>query len=457
MTTLPPEEARKHTRQDLEHVWHPMAQHRALERKAPLLMVEAEGSTVKDAGGKEYLDGMAGLYCVNVGYGRTEIAQAAYEQMMKLPYYPHTQANVPAAEFAERLTKLVHPDLNHVYFSNSGTEANEAAFKFARQYHKQTGNPTKYKIIGRYYGYHGTSLATLAAGGIPDRKAKFEPLPQGFIQAPPPYCYRCPFKLQQNSCGMACANYIEYMIQAEGSETVAAVVMEPVMSASGVLVPPDEYLPRVQEICRRHNVLLIIDEVINGFGRTGKWFAHQHYGVEPDILCVAKGISSAYLPLAATLVSDQVFEAFKGEAEEMRHAVQVNTYGGHPASCAAGLANLDILERENLPRQSAEMGAYLLERLRLLQQKHAVIGDVRGKGLFIGIELVRDRTTREPVAPGVTNGVAAACLERGLIIGKTTWVIRGLGNSLTLSPPLILTREEADRIVTILDEVLAGI
>lgn len=457
MAILPPDAVKKVIQEDLEHVWHPLAQHRALEQKPPLLLVAGSGATVRDASGKEYLDALAGLYCVNVGYGREEIARAAYEQMRQLAYYPHTQANVPAAEFADRLSRLVHGGLKHVYFVNSGTEANEAAYKFALQYHKQTGNPGKYKIIGRYYAYHGTSLSTLAAGGIPDRKVKYEPMPQGFRHAPPPYCYRCPFKLEPSACGLACANYIEYMIEAEGAETVAAVVMEPIMSASGVLVPPDGYLPRVQEICRRHNVLLIIDEVINGFGRTGAWFAHQHYGVEPDILCVAKGISSAYLPLAATLVTDQVFAAFKGEVGEMRHAVQVNTYGGHPAACAAGLKNLEIMISEDLPRRSAEMGAYLLVRFQELQARHACIGDVRGKGLFLGLELVRDRGTRAPLDPAAVNKVAADLLEQGIIVGKSTWVIRGLYNSLIFSPPLVLTRAEADRIVAALDQVLAGV
>ncbi|MDB4894277.1 MAG: aminotransferase class-III, partial [Firmicutes bacterium] len=371
---------------DLDHVWHPMAQHQALEQKPPLLITGAEGACITDAEGHEIIDGMAGLWCVNVGYGRKEIAEAVYQQMLKLAYYPHTQANVPAAEFAEYLSTLVNEDLRHIYFVNSGSEANEAAFKLARQYHKQTGNPGKYKIIGRYYSYHGTTMATLGAGAIPDRKAKYEPISEGFIHVQPPYCYRCPFGQEPGTCGMTCAKQIEYVIEAEGAETVAAIVMEPIQSSLGIIVPPDEYMPMVEAICRKHNVLLIVDEVINGFGRTGKWFAHQHWGIKPDIMAVAKGISSGYLPLAATFVSDRIFQAFKGEVGEMRHAVQVNTFGGHPAACAAGMANVKIMERENLPEKSAAVGAYMLAKLRDLQERTPYIGDLRAKGLFIGIE-----------------------------------------------------------------------
>jgi taurine-pyruvate aminotransferase len=437
-------------KKDLAHVWHPMAQHRTLERNPPLVVVSAKGSVIVDADGREYLDGFAGLWCVNVGYGRTELAEAAAAQMRELPYYPHTQVNIPAAKLAERLNELMGGEVKyHTYFTNSGSESNEVAFKAVRQYHKNKGAGTRYKVVSRYFSYHGTTLATLAAGGMSERKAKFEPMPQGFLHVAPPYCYRCPFGLSYPSCELACAKNLDFTLTAEGPETVAAVIAEPIMSGIGVVVPPDEYMKEVEAICRKHGVLLIIDEVINGFGRTGKMFAHQHYGIKPDLVAVAKGISSAYLPLAATLVADAVFEAFLGEPEEKRHAIQVNTYGGHAAACAVGLANIDILMEERLADRAAETGAYLLDRLKALLD-HPHVGEVRGKGLLIGIELVADKATRAPVPQRVTNAVGARCMKEGLLVGRSVGAAGHLGNCITLSPPLILTRSEADRIAEVL-------
>lgn len=434
---------------DLDHVWHPLAQHSTLQQNPPLVVVKANGSVVTDADGKEYLDGMAGLYCVNVGYGRPELAEAAAAQMKDLPYYPHTQANIPAARLADRLNSLIGGKKYRTYFNASGSEANEVAFKLARQYHKNNGSPARYKIVSRYYSYHGTTLAALAAGGMAERRQKFEPMPQGFVHVPPPYCYRCPYGLEYPSCGLACAKAVDFAIAAEGPDTVAAVVVEPVMSGIGVVVPPEGYLKEVESICRKHGVLLLADEVINGFGRTGKMFAHQHYDIKPDTVALAKGISSAYLPLAATMVADDVFTAFLGEPEEKKHAVQVNTYGGHPVSCAVGLANVAILEGERLAERAAETGAYLLDGLKALLD-HPLVGDVRGKGLLIGIELVADKKTRAPVQHRVTNAVAARCLREGLIVGKTVGAVAHLGNCIVLSPPLVLTRAEADRIIAVI-------
>jgi adenosylmethionine-8-amino-7-oxononanoate aminotransferase len=283
-------------RQDLDNVLHPVVAHRQLEAD-PMVIVEGHGSTVVDADGTEYLDAMAGLWCVNVGYGRTELADVAAAQMRTLSYYPHTAMNAPAAALANTVNGLLGGD-NHVYFVSSGSEANEAAFKIARQYMKhEHPAETRYKTISRYLGYHGTTLATLASGGMGDRKAKFEPLSgNDFVHVAAPYCYRCPFGLSYPSCELACVKNIEATIQGEGPETVATVLVEPIMSAVGVAVPPDEYLPEVATIARKYGCLLHVDEVINGFGRTGAMFAHQHYGVRPDIVTIAKGLVSAYLP-----------------------------------------------------------------------------------------------------------------------------------------------------------------
>jgi len=286
-----------------------------------------------------------------------------------------------------------------------------------------------------------------------ERKAKFEPFSGDFVHVAHPYCYRCPFGLTYPSCNLACVKNIETAILGEGPDTVATVLVEPIMSGVGVAVPPDEYLPEVEKICRKYDILLHVDEVINGFGRTGKMFAHQHYNVSPDIIAIAKGISSAYLPIAATVVKNGVFQSFYGEASENRQVAQVNTYGGHPVSAAVAVRNIEIMLAENLADRAAEMGAYLIDGLRTLM-KHQVVGDVRGKGLLLCIELVKDRTTKEPVGPEQITAVSDFCRDNGVLVGRSGGGRRH-GNTITLSPPLVITRAECDRIVETLDRALA--
>src|SRR5215813_4013911 len=382
-------------KQDLENVLHPIVQHKALEAKQ-IVVTGAEGSTIYDADGTAYLDAMAGLWCVNIGYGRAELAGVAAEQLRQLAYFPHTAMNVPAAALAEKINGLLGGGY-HTYFVNSGSEANEAGFKIARQYMKhEYPQSYRFKTISRYFAYHGTTLATLDAGGMGDRKAKFEPFSGDFVHVAPPYCYRCPFGLTYPSCALACVKNLETTILGEGPETVAEVIVEPIMSGVGVAVPPDEYLPEVSNICRKYGLLLHVDEVINGFGRTGKMFGHQHWDLTPDIVSIAKGISSAYLPIAATVVKNHVFQSFYGEPSENRQVAQVNTYGGHPAAAAVALRNIEILLEEKLVERSAEMGRYLMDGLCTLSH-HSWVGDVRGKGLLAGVELVQSRDTKEPV------------------------------------------------------------
>src|SRR3954447_17573911 len=380
-------------RQDLDNVLHPIVQHKTLESKQ-FVVTGGQGATVFDADGTAYLDGMAGLWCVNIGYGRTELADVAAEQMRQLSYFPHTAMNAPAAVLAEKIDGLVGGGY-HTYFVNSGSEANEAGFKIARQYmkHEYPGE-YRFKTVSRYFAYHGTTLATLDAGGMGERKAKFEPFSGDFVHAVQPYCYRCPLGLSYPSCGLACVKSLENTILGEGPETIAAVIVEPIMSGVGVAVPPDEYLPEVEKLCRKYDILLHVDEVINGFGRTGKMFAHQHYGVSPDIIAIAKGISSAYMPIAATVVKNSVFESFYGDPAENRQVAQVNTYGGHPVAAAVALRNIEIMEGERLADRAADVGKYLLDGLGTLK-RHNVVGDVRGKGLLLGVELVKDRATKE--------------------------------------------------------------
>jgi adenosylmethionine-8-amino-7-oxononanoate aminotransferase len=439
-------------RQDLDNVIHPIVPHRQLEQQQ-LVIVSGKDSTVVDADGREYLDGMAGLWCVNIGYGRTELAEVAADQMRDLAYYPHTAMNRPAAALAEKLNGLLGGD-NHVYFVSSGSEANEAAFKFARQYARhEFPQQNRYKTISRYYAYHGTTLATLAAGGMGDRKMKFEPLSgNDFVHVAPPYCYRCPFGLEPTSCELACVKNMETTIQGEGPETVAEVIIEPIMSAVGVAVPPDGYLPAVADLCKKHGVLLHVDEVINGFGRTGRLFAHEHAGIKPDIVTVAKGISSAYLPMAAAVVRNTVFQSFLGDPSENRQVNQVNTYGGHPVAAAVALRNIEILLQEQLTERSAENGAYLLDGLRTLT-RHKWVGDVRGKGLYAGVELVTDRASKAVMPQAQIKRITERCQELGVIVGRSGGG-RHLGNTLVLAPPLVLTRPEIDRIVSVLDRVI---
>ncbi len=441
-------------RQDLRSVLHPIVPPKQLEEQQ-LVIVAGHDSTVIDADGREYLDAMSGLWCVNIGYGRVELAEVAAEQMRALAYFPHTAINLPAARLADRLNALLGGG-HHVYFVNSGSEANEAGFKLARQYAKQEfPGQFRYKLITRYLSYHGTTLGALAAGGMGDRKVKFEPLGgNDFVHVAPAYCYRCPFGLTYPACELACAKNIEATILGEGPETVAGVLVEPIMSGVGVAMPPDEYLPAVAEICRKYGLLLHVDEVINGFGRTGKMFAHQHYGVEPDILALAKGISSAYLPIGATVITDRVFQSFYGDPAANRHVAQVNTYGGHPAAAAVALRNIEIILEERLADRAAESGGYLLDGLQTLR-RHPCVGDVRGKGLLAAVELVMDRQTKEPIPAPQMQSLADFCLARGVIVGRARSGAGG-GSTIVLAPPLVITRPEIDRIVAVLDEAIAA-
>jgi len=433
---------------DKEHIWHPMFQHSLLGEKNLMLIKEANGVTVTDYQGNEYLDAFAGLWNVNVGYGRDEIAEAVYEQMKTLSYYPHSQVNIPATLLAKQLSSILPGDVKHVFFCNSGSEANETAFKIARQYGRQKfPTQNRYKIISRYRGYHGFTYGALSATGQTPRRVKFEPLVPGFCHAQPAYCYRCSFGLAYPQCDLACATEIERIVQYEGVETVIAVIAEPIVGGGGVIVPPDGYLERLREICDRYELLLILDEVITGFGRTGTLFACQGWNVEPDIITLAKGISSGYLPLGACVTNSQVFEAFLGETGDDSEFTQVSTYGGHPVCCVASLANLKILLGEKLCENANIVGEYLLNKLKGLMQL-PIVGDVRGKGLIIGIELVSDKTEKTPLPTEATVKIQQKIKEQGVLVGMSSHAVPGADNIICISPPLILTMAEADKIVT---------
>lgn len=427
-------------RLDLENLWHPMLQHRGLEAAMPLQIESASGVFLTDVDGRRLLDGVSGLWCVNVGYGREELADVAREQMARLPYLPMTFSHEPAARLAAKLVSMLGY-AGKVYFANSGSEVNEAAFKIARQFHAQTGSPSRTKIIARYRGYHGNTLGALSATGQAERQHGYEPLAPGFLHVEAPDSYRNTHD---------CAAELEEMIEREGADTIAAFIMEPIIAGGGILVPPDDYLPRVREICDRYRVLLILDEVVTGFGRTGAAFAHPRAGIEPDLLTLGKGIASGYQPLAALVAKQHVFEAFLGAPDELRHFRHINTYGGHPVATAVALRNIDILEREELFERAAKTGDALLARLRGLED-HPQVGEVRGRGMLLGIELVEDSATRTPLSAAGTGAVVARCAQEGLIVGKTTNTTPGLSNVVILAPPLILSEDESDLLASTLE------
>ncbi|MFC3882821.1 aspartate aminotransferase family protein [Bacillus songklensis] len=434
---------------DEKYLWHSM---KPYNPQGTMVVTKAEGAWVTDHEGNRFLDGMAGLWCVNTGYGREELAKAAYEQLKQVSYFPLTQSHVPAIQLAEKLNDLLGGEYV-IFFSNSGSEANETAFKIARQYHQQKGNHQRYKFISRYRAYHGNSMGALAATGQAQRKYKYEPLAPGFIHVAPPDSYRSPEPEHCAPAELPSVQAIDQIMTWELSDTIAGVIMEPIITGGGILMPPEGYLQGVKEVCEKHGALLIVDEVICGFGRTGEAFGHMNYGVKPDIITMAKGITSAYLPLSATAVKREVYEVFKG-TEEYDYFRHVNTFGGNPAACALAVKNLEIMERENLFQRSKQLGAYLLDELKAALQIHPYVGDIRGKGLLVGIELVENKETKEPLNPALVNEVIATCKQNGLIIGKNGATVAGYNNVLTISPPLNLTEDDLEFLIkTFVDAV----
>ena len=430
---------------DRKYLWHHISTYN--EKVPPLVITEAEGSWITDIEGKRYLDAMSGLWCVNVGYGREELAKAAYDQLKIMPYYPLTQSHLPAIALAEKLNEWLKGEYV-IFFSNSGSDANEVAFKIARQYHQQRGEASRFKFISRYRAYHGNSMGALAATGQAQRKYKYEPLGMGFVHVRPPDSYRRPAGMTVEEFNLQCAQAFEETIIWEGKETIAGIIMEPAITGGGVIVPHPVYLKKVQEICNKHGVLLIIDEVICGFGRTGKEFGHMNFDIKPDIVTMAKGLTSGYLPLSATAVRKDIYESFKNQGE-YSHFRHVNTFGGNPAACALALKNLEIMESENLIERARILGERLKEEMVEIED-HPLVGDIRSFGFLMGIELVEDKETKEPASLAKVSQVIGECKANGLIIGKNGDTVAGFNNVLTLSPPLSCTDEDLKFIVNTL-------
>jgi adenosylmethionine-8-amino-7-oxononanoate aminotransferase len=421
--------------------------------KAPLVMAKADGVYYWDVTGKRYLDAISGIYVVSVGHNNRRVIDAIKAQLDVLAFSPPMHGTNPlAVQLANLLAELAPGDLNTVKFQCGGAEVVEAAIKLARQYHKLTGSPGKYKIISRYQSWHGSTLGALSAAGLKSRKTVNEPLAPGFVHVFPPTCYRCPFGKSYPECEITCATLIEDVIQMEDPATVAAILVEPIGHTGGVIDPPEEYLPILRQICDRHNVLLIFDEIITGIGRTGQMFAAETFGVTPDVLLVAKGLSGGYAPLSAVICRQPIADAFWGPIDQNPGFVEGHTFEGNPISCAAGIAVLrEILERDLLAN-AREQGVRLRRGLEFLALKHPVIGDIRGKGLFQAVELVRDRQTKARFADSSALGVRVGkhALANGLLCRfDPHWIAFG--------PPLVVTAEQIDDMLAILDGSISAV
>ncbi len=439
-------------RADREHLIHPL--YHPADHARPMVIVRGEGAEIIDANGKRYFDALSGLWNVHVGHGRAELAQVAAEQMGTLAYNNNYVGfvNIPSARLAEKLIELTYSNLNAVYFTTSGAESNESAFKTARFFWKLQGKPDKVKIISRRWGYHGVTMAAASATGLPVYHKMFAPLVPNFIQTVGPYRFRC--ELEEggprpctNPAGHDYAAELEKTLIEQGPDTVAAILGEPVQGAGGVIVPPDDYWPKLRKIADRYNVLLIADEVITGFGRTGKWFALEHWNVQPDIVSFAKGVTSAYLPLGGIMLSSQVQNAINEAPADLKF-MHAATYSGHAVCCAVGLANLAIIEREGLVERTAQIGPWFIDQLKQQLEPLAPVGQVRGLGMMAAIELVDPNATGAAFydnAVGLAGKVVALCVDKGMLP-------RRLNNTICMAPPLISTREQLSRLVEVLAE-----
>ena len=448
MTTHSPSEVKSLQESALEHLWVYLREPSDMAEKGdPAIFVSGEGVHVTDALGNTSIDGMSGLWLKNVGYGRKEIADAAYEQMLNLTYMPLGTTTEPTIRLAEKISQIAPGDMTRSFFTSGGSEAVETALKLSRAYFKRVGEPNRTKFISRKGSYHGATMGALALGGshlYP--KLDYEPLMPGVFHVPQPLPYRCEFGGETpEECAELCVNAVEEMIKFQDPETIAAVFAEPISSPMGCAVPGDNYWPRLREICDRYGVLLIADEVITGFGRTGKMFATEHWGVVPDMMTVAKGITSGYIPMGGCITRGEISDAFIGSQKaSFKHVI---TFGGHPVAAAAALKNIEIMEEEGMVENAAKQGVYLLDGLNEMKEKYQMIGDVRGLGLFCGLELVADRGTKEyfPAEADLANRITQGVAENGLLL-------RG-GDRMNVAPPLCITSSEVDDLVTIMDKV----
>jgi adenosylmethionine-8-amino-7-oxononanoate aminotransferase len=424
--------------------------------KSPLIMARADGVCYWDVNGKRYLDALSGIYTVSVGHNNRRVIEAIRRQLDTLHFSPPMHGTNPVAvQLANLLAELAPGDLSAVKFECGGSEVTEAAIKLARQYHRLSGAPGKYKVISRYQSWHGSTLGALSASGLKSRKTVNEPLAPGFLHVFPPTCYRCPFGKTYSDCGITCATLVDSVVRLEDADTVAAIMVEPIGHTGGIIDPPPEYLPILREVCDRHNILLIFDEIITGLGRTGNLFAAETFGVLPDVICTAKGLSGGFIPLSAMICRAPIADAFWGPVTENPGFVEGHTFEGNPVSCAAGIAVLREIIENDLCANARVRGEQLRAGFRRLADKYGIIGDIRGKGLLQGIEFVRDVRTKEPFPAESEFGlrVGRRALANGLLC-------RFDPNWLAFGPALISTAEQIDEMLALLDkslgEVLAG-
>jgi adenosylmethionine-8-amino-7-oxononanoate aminotransferase len=421
--------------------------------KDPFIMAKADGVFYWDVHGKRYLDALSGIYVVSVGHNNRRVIEAIRKQLDTLHFSPPMHGTNPVAvQLANLLAEIAPGDLSAVKFQCGGSEVTEAAIKLARQYHKLTGNPGKYKVISRYQSWHGSTMGSLSASGLKSRKTVNEPLAPGFIHVFPPTCYRCPFGKSYPDCAITCATLVNDVIEMEDPATVAAVMVEPIGHTGGIIDPPEEYLPILRELCDRHNVLLIFDEIITGIGRTGQMFAAETFGVTPDVICTGKGMSGGFVPLSAMICRESIAEAFWGPISENPGFVEGHTFEGNPISCAAGIAVLhEILERDLCANARAQ-GARLRAGFEQLAKKYGIIGDIRGKGLFLGMEFVKNLKTKERFSAEVSFGVQVG--KRALANGL---LCRFDPHWLAFGPALIVTAEQIDEMVAVLDRSIGEV
>jgi putrescine aminotransferase len=427
---------------DAAHHFHPFTDHKDLHARGVKVITSAEGVFLHDDKGNKILDGMAGLWCVAAGYGRQELVEAAATQMAKLPYYNafFKTTTEPAVRLAQRLAQITPEGLNHAFFACSGSEAVDTALRTARVYWQTKGQPNKKIIIGREYGYHGSTTLGASAGGMADMHRQAGDMPN-FVHVLPPYWYGKGGQMSPEEFGIYAAREVEKKIHELGAENVAAFIGEPIQGAGGVLIPPETYWPEINRICKENDILLIADEVICGFGRTGKMFGSDYFGIKPDMMTLAKGITSGYLPLSAVMLHDRVAEVMINDAGEYYHGF---TYSGHPVACAVALKNIEIIENEGLVAAAEAKGHVLRAKLVEALGDSPLVGEIRGVGLIGAIELTADRRTRKGFAKKGRTGTICRdlCIENGLIM-------RAVGDTMVFSPPLTITEAEIDTMVAL--------
>lgn len=431
-------------KQNVRHLMLDLQQMKQFCEK-PLVIKDAKGIYLTDIDGKRYIDGVSGIYVVNVGHGNEHVIEAIRKQQEKVSFVaPLHGVSDTAVRYAKKLAEVTPEGMNTFKLVSGGSEATESAIKFARQYHHQTGNSSKYKIISNYTAFHGGTMGALSATGLSgSRKDVFGPFLSGFVHLPPPYCFRCPYGLTYPPCCMLCANMLEYTIQREGPDSIAAMIVEPISNTGGIVTPPDEYFQIIRATCTKYNVLLIYDEIITGMGRTGNWFAAQTFGVAPDLLCIGKGLASGYAPLAAMVARDELhYSAFWGEPSQNIDFAHGHTFGANPISAAAGLAVIEVMQSQNMIAQGQQIGDHIRQRLSQEVAELGILGEVRGKGALTGIEFVQEMATNRPFSDERQFGkkLGRRLLDAGLILRcDPHWI--------GIAPPLIMTRSQADEMV----------